>query len=96
MRPPEKARIVVTKVTIGLGVTATIWVVSSVAFVALLLVGARRATPRLGQRAAEVPAWLRTHAPEFKGDEAELTALREELRELRTIVDERVPAPVDR
>ncbi len=81
-----------TKVTIGLAVAATIWVVSSVAFAILLLVEARRVSPRVGQRVAEVPGWLKTHTPELKGDEAELAALREELRELRSIVDERAPA----
>ncbi len=85
-----------TKVTIGLAIAASIWVASSAAFVVLLLVEARRMSPRLGQRAAEVPAWLKTHAPELRGNEAELAALREELRDLRTVVGDRAPAPADR
>ena len=97
-----------SKLIIGLGITGTIWVVSGVAFVVLLVIEARKATPRVRHRLAEAPEWLRTHAPETRGPDwlgdrgsnagdssAELAALRDELREIRTIVEERVPADAD-
>ena len=95
-----------SKLVIGLGITGTVWVVSGVAFVVLLLIEARRATPRVRHRLAEAPEWLRAHAPEtgvpdwLRAREArdvseELAALRDELHEIRTIVDERVIADAD-
>jgi hypothetical protein len=96
----------VSKLIIGLGIAGTVWVASGVAFVVLLLIEARKATPRVRHRLAEAPEWLRTHAPETgvsdwlrsrdAGDSsAELAALRDELREIRAIVGERVPADAD-
>ena len=97
-----------SKIIIGLGITGTVWVFSSIAFVVLLLIEARKATPRVRHRLAEAPDWLRTHAPETRATDwlrdrgsnardssAELAALRDELGELRAIVGERVPADTD-
>ena len=95
-----------SKLIIGLGITGTVWVVSGAAFVALLLIEARRATPQVRHRLAEAPEWLRAHAPEtgvpdwLRAREAgdvseELAALRDEVREIRTIVDERMIADTD-
>jgi hypothetical protein len=96
----------VSKLIIGLGITGTVWVVSGVAFVVLLLIEARKATPRVRHRLADAPEWLRTHAPESRvpdwlhsrdagEDPSEVAALRDELREIRAIVEERVPADAD-
>jgi len=86
----------VSKLIIGLGITGTVWVASGVAFVVLLLIEGRRAAPRVRHRMADAPDWLRAHAPEVGGSSAELAALRDELRELRAIVEERMPADADR
>ncbi len=97
-----------SKLIIGLTITGTLWVASGIAFVVLLLIEARKATPRVRHRMAEAPDWLRAHAPEsgvsewlrarapeVRGSSAEVAALRDELRELRAIVEGRVPADAD-
>ncbi len=84
-----------SKLIIGLTITGTVWVASGVAFVVLLLIEGRRAAPRVRHRMEGAPDWLRAHAPEVGGSSAELAALRDELRELRGIVEERVPGDVD-
>ncbi len=84
-----------SKLIIGLTITGTVWVASGIAFVVLLLIEARKAAPRVRHRMADAPDWLRAHAPEVGGSSAELAALRDELRELRGIVEERVPAEAD-
>ncbi len=97
-----------SKLIIGLGITGTVWVASGVAFVVLLLIEARRATPRVRHRLAEAPGWLRTHTPETAvpdwlrdrgsvpaNGSAELAALRDELNELRAVVEKSVPTDVD-
>ncbi len=95
-----------SKRIIGLGLVGTVWVASGIAFVVLLALEARQATPRVRHRLAEAPEWLRAHAPETSvpdwlrsrdegNSSSELSALRDELREIRAIVEDRVPADAD-
>ncbi len=95
-----------SKRIIGLGIVGTVWIASGVAFVVLAVLEARQATPRVRHRLAEAPQWLRAHAPETNvpdwlrnrdtgGSASELSALRDELREIRAIVEERVTADAD-
>ena len=84
-----------SKLIIGLTITGTVWVASGVAFVVLLLIEVRKAAPRVRHQMADAPDWLRAHAPEVGGSSVELAALRDELRDLRAIVEERAPADGD-
>lgn len=85
-----------SRLTLALFVTGAVWAASSVVLVVLLLVEGARATPLLRERAAEVPNWLRAHDPEAAARETELTALRDELRDLRARFEGRAPAAPDR